>query len=378
MTSLLVAGDFSPQGRLVRLPNLAPEQVFGDFLSVINNVDLAILNLEAPLCSPVRPVAKTGPSLHGPPGVVSFIANTGFDLVCLANNHIMDYGPNGLGETMDALAEADVSSVGAGKDHAAAASPHFVERKGRSIAILNFAENEWGTTYGSAPGTCPIDPVRNYSAIQAAKQRANHLLVITHGGHERHPFPSPGMQELFRFYIDAGADTVVNHHTHCTNGYEIYRGKPIFYSIGNFLFDSKSHREGAWTRGMAVELEFNEGGVNFYLHHFDQCTDDELFRMVSGAESDRRQEHLLNLNEVITSPQALAESFSALANERSRLYQAYLEPKLPRFVGAAQRRGWLPSMLSRRHRALLLNLIRCESHREIVIELLKRDASNSR
>lgn len=100
--------------------------------------------------------------------------------------------------------------------------------------------------------------------------------------------------------------------------------------------------------------------------------------MVDEEESERRNQYLDTLNQTIGNPDALAEKFNEMISDRRQLYQAYLEPRMPRIIGAAQRRGWLPSLLSRRHRTLLLNLVRCESHREIVLELLKRDAGHTR
>lgn len=374
----LVVGDFSPQGRLANLHNQSPKNVFGSFLSTITGADLAILNLEAPLCEPIKPIVKTGPSLHASPEIASFIADSGFGLACLANNHIMDYGPEGLAETIATLDQAGIPGIGAGDGYETAVKPFFADLGCQRIAILNFAENEWSTTHGDEPGACPIDPIRNFAAIQSSRQQADYVLVITHGGHECYNLPSPAMQDLFRFYVDSGADAVVNHHTHCTSGFEIYQGKLIFYSAGNFLFDSAQRREGLWTKGMAVELVFDKKGLCFRLHHFDQCTESELFRVVDEEESERRNQYLDTLNQTIGNPDALAEKFNEMISDRRQLYQAYLEPRMPRIIGAAQRRGWLPSLLSRRHRTLLLNLVRCESHREIVLELLKRDAGHTR
>lgn len=364
MTRLLVFGDFSPQARLVDLHNRSPKEIFGDFLPTIEGADLAILNLEAPLCVPGQPIVKTGPPLHGNPQVADFLTESGFGLACLANNHIMDYGLEGLAQTISTLEQAGLPHVGAGRNHIDAAKPFCAEFNGHRIAILNFAENEWSTTRGASPGASPIDPVRNFAAIQSARERADFLLVITHGGHEHYPLPSPGMQELFRFYVDAGADAVVNHHTHCTSGFETYREKPIFYSLGNFLFDSPRNRSGVWTQGIGVELNFDNRNISFHLHHFNQCTEGELFGLLDEQERKARDQHLSNLNGTIEDPETLNQSFRQMTTKRKRQYQAYLEPKLPRLIGAAQRRGWLPSLLSRRHRTLLLNLVRCESHRD--------------
>ena len=378
MIKLIIVGDFSPQARLASLHAMTPGDVLGGFHDLVASADLAALNLEAPLCRPVRPIVKTGPSLHGSPETAGFIASSGFGLACLANNHIMDYGTDGLSETMAALDRHGVAWTGAGDNHRTASRPFIREFQNRKVAILNFAENEWSTTDGQQPGACPIDPVRNHRAIQDCRQQADHVVVISHGGHERYSLPSPAMKELFRFYVDAGADAVVNHHTHCTSGYEVYRGAPIFYSVGNFLFDSSKRRADSWTQGMAVELALSDNAVDFNLHHFNQCTSDSLFELVDPEESSRRNEHIDQLNQIIDDAEALEESFVGLASERRREYQSYLEPKLSRLISAAQRRGWLPSFISRRHRTLLLNLTRCESHREILIELLKRDVGDSR
>ena len=378
MTTLLIVGDFSPQGRLALLHTMSPTDVFGDFHEKLANSDLAILNLEAPLCRPTSPIVKTGPALHGAPETAEFIAASGFDLACLANNHIMDYGSDGLSQTIASLDRHHVAWTGAGLDHAAASRPFIREIKGQAIAILNFAENEWSTTYDGQPGACPIDPIRNYQAIHECRQTADNVIVICHGGHEHFSLPSPRMQELFHFYVDAGADAVVNHHTHCQSGYEVYNGSPIFYSIGNFLFDKEENLDYQWSRGMAIELTLTDSGVDFCLHHFNQCTAGQLFEVVDAGETEMRNSHLAELNEIIESRDALKDAFKTLVTKRNKQYRSYLEPKLSRLVAAAQRRGLLPSLLNRRHRALLLNLIRCESHREILIELLKRDVSNSR
>lgn len=377
MTNLLVVGDFSPQGRLSSLGAMSPAEVLGDFHDMVANADLATLNLESPLCEPRNPITKTGPALHGTAATARFITASGFNLACLANNHIMDYGADGLQSTITSLNEVGLAWTGAGPNMAAAAKPFFHESRGTAIGVLNFAENEWSTTQGNEPGANPLDPVRNFQAIRECRTRADQVVVICHGGHEMHSLPSPRMKELFRFYVDAGANAVINHHTHCTSGYEIYRGAPIFYSLGNFLFDSPSRREGPWTKGMAVELTFQQQTVDFEIYHFDQCAQERLFRLAEPEEASRRDNDIRGINTIIADDKALQATFQTLTSERQREYQSYLEPRFSRLISAAQRRHWLPSLVSRRQRTLLLNLMRCESHREILLELLKRDVGNS-
>src|SRR6056297_1023198 len=154
MMRILVVGDFSPQARLAHVHETPPSDVLGEFVDLVGGADLAVVNLEAPLCTPFHPIAKTGPALHGSVESANFLKEAGFGLCCLANNHIMDYGADGLSQTMDALEEAGLPWVGAGTDYSAASRPFLAEYQDQTIAFLNFAENEWSTTFGAEAGAC--------------------------------------------------------------------------------------------------------------------------------------------------------------------------------------------------------------------------------
>ena len=84
----------------------------------------------------------------------------------------------------------------------------------------------------------PLLPIQQFYKIQEAKENADYVLVIVHGGIEHYQLPTSRMIETYRFFIDAGADAVVNHHQHCYSGYERYKSKPIIYGLGNLLFDN--------------------------------------------------------------------------------------------------------------------------------------------
>jgi poly-gamma-glutamate synthesis protein (capsule biosynthesis protein) len=370
---ILVAGDFFPARRLAGLAETDPGALFGSFAETIQDADLAVLNLEAPLCEPHQAIAKTGPNLHANPETAAFLANAGFQLATLANNHIFDFGQLGLESTMAALDRFGVDYVGAGSNLDEAQKPYLAEFDKSKIAILNFAENEWSTTRGESAGACPIDAVANYHAIRNAKIHADHVIVICHGGHEKYNLPSPRMKQLYRFYVDAGASAVVNHHTHCMSGFEVYRGAPIFYSLGNFLFDSPSLRSGDWTKGMAVELILSDAAPGYEIHFFDQCSNDTLFQLCDDKQKDDRLEYLDTLNLIISDDRQLQNSYQSYSDQQTQRYMRYLEPVKSRVLSAAQSRGWVPSLLTRRQKQLLLNIIRCEAHRDLVLEILERD-----
>jgi len=372
---LLVTGDFCPIHRVAE--QLAPggeAGVFGGLLPVIREADLAVTNLECPLAGPQgRAISKTGPAMRAKPEAAGLLKRAGFDLVTLANNHIMDYGPEGLHDTLEALQAEGVAWVGAGENYQQASAPYRIRRGGLQLALLNVAENEWSTTTGREPGAHPLDPVRNAQRIREAREEADVVIAISHGGHEHYELPSPRMKELFRFFIEQGADAVVNHHTHCVSGYERYRGKPIFYSLGNFVFDLPGRRNAPWNTGLAVLLDVSAAGVDFELIPFDQCDEQAGIVLQEGRSRETTLNHLEVLNAIIQDDEQLQDRYRAFCRRSAKLYNAYIEPHSNRYVHALRNRGFLPSLLSRRKRRLLLNLVRCEAHRDVLIETL-RDA----
>ncbi len=199
---IFIAGDFCPINRIDSLlKNGEANDIFIDFQTLINEADISIVNLECPITESNIPIAKTGPALKADKSAIRLLKDSGFNLLTLANNHIMDFGNQGLLETLTKLENENIHYVGAGKNYAEASSPYIFEKEGYKIGILNFAENEWSTTFGNSSGSNPIDPVLNFAHIQSVKKQVNKLIVITHGGHEMYNLPSPRMKKLFRFYV---------------------------------------------------------------------------------------------------------------------------------------------------------------------------------
>lgn len=377
---IVVGGDFYPGRSVEPALSLSPEQLLDQpILDLFHEADLSILNLECPLTINERfKINKTGPHLRGAPQAAKWLQETNVELVTLANNHIMDFGKQGLKDTLTHLSGADVSAVGAGMNGQMAATPFIIEKQGVTLAILNFAENEWSTTQdANTPGANPIDPVANYTAIQEAKSKADFVLVITHGGHEMYRLPSLRMKKLLRFYVDAGANAVINHHTHCASGYEWYKDAPICYSVGNFLFANQSSTESTWYAGMLAVLVFSQDEVLLELKHFTQCENGVGVAIVNEQEAAKRAREIEQLNGIIQNEIRLRESFDQWIAKKQKMYEAYIEPHTFRVVQALQNRNWLPSFWNKRKKTYLLNLIRCESHREMLQAILENETSDT-
>jgi len=374
---VLITGDFCPVHRLEKIDASFVDSILGGFLPTIRSSDLAITNLECPITPSKKGIGKTGPNLKGDEQAVDFLSHAGFSLCTLANNHILDYGEQGLRDTFKVLKNKEISNVGAGENKKEAAIPYIFEKEGLKIGILNVAENEWSTTHNDQPGANPIDPVHVYRSITSLKSQVDHTILITHGGHEMYPLPSPRMVSWFRGFIDMGADAVINHHTHCISGHEEYKGKPIFYSLGNFLFDNPNERNSIWNQGMAVQLTISKKKLNFSRLYFEQCNDEANLKLLDLNGHSALYQSIQKINNTIAQPDQLQTAFEEYVTKKKNLYNAYLEPYSNKYLIALRNRGLFPSLWRRRKKLLLENIMRCEAHRDVLLQLLQNENSHT-
>ncbi len=361
---MLLAGDLCPIGRPEEL--LASgrlEEVFGDCLPLIGRADLTVVNLESPLCRSDSPIAKCGPAFRCDPRIASALRGAGVDVACLANNHILDQGPAGLYETNAALDAAGVLHVGAGRSPEAAAAPLAVSKSGSRIALLNFAEGEFSLA-DAGPGAAGLDPAANCAAVRAAAGQADAAVVILHAGNEQVLFPSPRMQRRCRELIDAGAAAVVAHHPHVVQGIEVYRGRPIVYSLGNFLFDWPEP-EPETDAGFLLDLTLAGGGVSeLHAVPFRKSAGGGV-ELLAGPE---RAGFIALLNH-LSAPLGDAPRMDRLWRQQCAwLYEHRYRDKLRRM------KGYDSADAAARSRLLLLawNLFNCPAHGEAMHTILRQ------
>lgn len=372
---ILVTGDTHLGGGRVKSLALKQDEreLFGSFLDKIQEADISVTNLESPLIEKGKEIKKTGPNLKSSPRTLSVLQVAGFDLLTLANNHIMDYGPKGLKSTLDASLKEGMATVGAGETLNEAVKAYTVKKNDMLISFINIAENEFSTAQDDSPGAHPLDPIQNYYTIQKAKEKSDRVVVIIHGGHEHYRYPSPRMVKTYRFFVDAGADAVLGHHTHCVSGYEVYKGAPIFYSLGNFLFDkSFTDSPGKWHKGMMVELITSTTGFDFEFYPFIQNAEEGGLRSLNQKEEKEFQTELKEINSIIQDSEKLTQEFESFCHRSQNQYKSYIEPHSVRLLHALQNRNLFPSFLSDRKKRLFLNLIRCEAHRDALIKILNQ------
>jgi poly-gamma-glutamate capsule biosynthesis protein CapA/YwtB (metallophosphatase superfamily) len=235
-TTILVAADWAPIRAFEPLVRNDPEAAYGDMLPLLRSADLRIVNCECALTAARAPVWKSGAAFKGAPEHVRGLTAVPFDVACLANNHVFDYGAAGFRETLRVLRRSGIRTVGAGLTAAEACRPLTVTRNRTRISILNISEGEDLTAARGGPGVCGWDLARSVQSIRRRKRSGAFVLVVAHCGLEYVPYPPPYVRAAFRALVDAGADCVIGHHPHVPQGIEWHRGRPIAYSLGNFLF----------------------------------------------------------------------------------------------------------------------------------------------
>ncbi|MBD0381155.1 CapA family protein [Paenibacillus sp. WST5] len=213
-----------------------PYSNVSDFLS---KPDYTIANLETPITTRGT-VQKKDYVYRSSPLALPALKGSGIDLVNLANNHVMDFGTEGLLDTMASLDQEGVKRIGAGKDLNEAYQPVIVEKQGMKIAFLGFSRVVPEASWKAGPGHPGVAETYSHKlpveAIQKAKEQADLVVVIAHWGVERSDNPDKNQKDLAHRYIDAGADLIVGGHPHVLQGFEQYKGKWIAYSLGNFIF----------------------------------------------------------------------------------------------------------------------------------------------
>ena len=198
--NVLVAGDFYPQAETAKKLNEGDfASVLGEVSPVIKGSDFSIVNFESPVAEGHEtPIEKLGPNLRCTEKGVEAVKWTGFDAVTLANNHIFDYNSEGVENTLRACKAAGIDTVGAGMNMKEASQTLYTQKGGETLAVINCCEKEFSIATDETAGANPLNAVRQYHAIREARQKADYVLVIVHGGHEQFQLPSPRMKETYR------------------------------------------------------------------------------------------------------------------------------------------------------------------------------------
>lgn len=289
VNTLMAVGDLSFSGiDHIILKN--PEYPWVDTKEILQTATTLMGNQEIPLSNRGSIYTKKTWTLRADPRTVQSLTLAGFDVVTLANNHILDYGPIAMQDTLDALDSANIAHTGVGMNLEEARRPVIITTPdGTKLAFLAYSlvypEIFWASK--TRPGTPYGTPSYFVPDIQKAKAMADYVIVSFHWSNELIFYPFDYQKINARKCIDAGASVVIGHHPHVLQGLEVYKGGLIAYSLGNFVFGSRSTRV---KDSMILAIEYDKKGlicaklypVNVYNPEVEYQT-----KLRHGADAER-------------------------------------------------------------------------------------------
>ncbi len=269
--SLVAVGDIMLARKVERLiQNHGTDYPFARIEHKLQEADIAFGNLESPLSERGTPLPGKGICFRARPEMSARLKQAGFDVLSVANNHALDYDTDAFLDTLDLLRSNDIQPVGGGRNIDEARQPIIIEKNGLRVGFLAytiFADVYYDYRYRrtfrateTISGVAPLEQELILEDLAALRPQVDVVIVSLHWGTEYSRYPDPGQQELGRALIDAGADLIIGHHPHITQGFERYGNGLIAYSLGNFIFDQNQH---LFTRqGLILDLQLTADGLS--------------------------------------------------------------------------------------------------------------------
>lgn len=370
--NIIIVGDVVPSDRTRALfEEKKTEILFGDVIPLLKEADYSVVNYESPVVlNQGNPIKKSGPHLSSSVQTMEVLKEAGFNMITLANNHFRDQGEVGVRDTLESARNLGLDYVGGGENLTEARKTRVVSIRGKKFAFLNFCEQEYSIATDQYGGSNPYDVIDMVKAIQEAKNIADYVILIVHGGIEHYPLPTPRMKKEYRFFVDAGADAVVNHHQHCFSGYEFHHGKPICYGLGNFCFDMANRRgDGKWDKGFLAKLSFDEDGIGFAPIPYSQCGEEPRVKVLETNAFDGK---FAEFNTIISDNQRLTKAFQDLVATKQRKLLSQMNVFGNKIFDKLYKMGYLGGLYNKSRLLVAKDLLYCESH----LDVLKNSLSN--
>ncbi|MFA6354911.1 MAG: CapA family protein [Candidatus Paceibacterota bacterium] len=225
-------------------------------LNELKDADILFANLEGPVSDVGNNVGSIY-SFHMDPNVLPVIKDAGFDIVSFANNHVGDWNTKAFNDTLARLDNIGILKIGAGINKIDASEPKIIEKNGVKFGFIGFSDvgPAWMEAKDDTAGILLASDPNLPQIIQYAKAKVDVLIVSFHFGEEYKTIHNTRQEKLAKNAIDNGADLIIGHHPHVIEDVEIYNGKPIVYSLGNFIFDQYFSKN--TMRGMLYKVTFS-------------------------------------------------------------------------------------------------------------------------
>jgi poly-gamma-glutamate synthesis protein (capsule biosynthesis protein) len=340
--------------------------------SIISGSDLAICNFEAPIkIQDMNPIKKAGPHLSQSKNSIKYLKQTGFNIVSLANNHIYDFGQSALNATIKELRKNEIDFIGGGENFAEAYEIKIIEKNNLRIGILAGCENEFGCLFEKKHrgGYAWIFNDLIEDNILRLKHEVDFVVLIAHAGVENIQIPIKEWRERYKRLCKIGVDVVIGHHPHVPQGFEEFNNSLIFYSLGNFYFDTAPF-ENKSNDSFSVVFHFERAKKTVFDLFYHKMIDGQT-RLLSKEDVSFDLEQLNTL---------LGEGYEQLNDDISlNLFNKYYYNYYKTALGCVPNKNNLLKMIKHiikkffkkdsdidKNNLLLLHNIRIESHRFLV------------
>lgn len=285
-----VAEEIARQGARHPFHRIAP---------FLKGADVVLGNLESPVSTGGSPQRHKDVVARAHPEALEGLSYAGIGLVSLANNHIMDYGPEALGDTLRFLDQREIGHFGAGMRSREAREPYFYTRHDLRLAFHAYLC--WGEASRRSIGPAGLDRSLVAQELKDSRRRADFVITVLHGGVMFQDAPTLEMIRLAHWIIDQGADIVIGHHPHVIQGIERYKNGLIAYSLGNFLFDSYEHElpDERVRQGMILKIDLRKDGSPNYRYQpipIRMADGFQVELVPDGQEKERMLERLNRLS----------------------------------------------------------------------------------
>lgn len=336
--------------------------------NIIKASEKNIINFEAPIENNYHPIHKSGPNNTQAKEAPCWAMSMGFNLFSFANNHSMDFGIDALQDTISRFPKETI--MGAGTWNEAYSPKEIVLENGKRIGIISGTHKEFGTLddeicHTKAFGTAWLFHSKITNAIIRIRCEVDYLYIYAHGGLEFVEQPLPEWRAAFRHFIDIGCDGVICSHPHIPMGWETYKGKPIFYSLGNFCFQKpgvpKDKLKPHWNDSLCVTLKFDKSLPSWTIQPIQYNIDTKEISLNHGSDI---LEYLAKINNTLSDSDKYQQYIDNAVISMLPMYLSMLNVcKSNGILGGVKQ--VLSFIIKRKEIDLVhtLNAIQCESHR---------------
>lgn len=368
MKEILIAGDLLPTPSNYKLfENMKVDDLLGEeLLKIFNDEGLyKIINLEGPLTDSNNEIKKSGPVLKGTELSVKGIKKMGINLCSLANNHILDYGLEGLHSTIKLLNENEISYVGAGNTIKDAGLPFIISFDDIRVGVYSCAEYEFTIATEQHGGANPFDSLEIAEYIENIKLQVDYLIVLYHGGKEHYRYPAPYVQRRCRKMIEKGADLVICQHSHCVGCMEEYKEGTIVYGQGNFIFDRGDNE--FRNTGLLIKVNPNIREIQ-YIPIVKQGNG---VRLADSYEGQNIIGKFMERSEEIREVGIVEKKYEQFAIKMLQSYDLWCLGFIGRVLKKLRLRKLSRWLFSNMDELAILNYLRCEAHRDLFVQGIK-------